>query len=61
LFIFLDKLVLASSGEEVLFTDSELEPELDIKVCGSCRIYHYCLIIPFVWSYFILILRLSGF
>ena len=27
-----DKLVLASSGEEVLFTDSDYEPELDIKV-----------------------------
>lgn len=28
----LDKLVMASSGEEVLFTESELEPEYNIKV-----------------------------
>lgn len=27
-----DKYVLASSGEQVLFTESEIEPELDIKV-----------------------------
>ena len=31
-FVFLDRVVLASSGEEVLFTDSDVEPELDIKV-----------------------------
>ncbi|XP_066913670.1 uncharacterized protein [Clytia hemisphaerica] len=33
-----DKLVLASSGEEVLFTDSEVEPELDIKIHQSPRV-----------------------
>lgn len=30
-----DKMVLASSGEEVLFTESEMEPELDIKIPES--------------------------
>ena len=30
-----DKMVLASSGEEVLFTESEIEPELDIKIPES--------------------------
>lgn len=30
-----DKIVLASSGEEVLFTDSDIEPELDIKIHES--------------------------
>ena len=33
-----DKLVLASSGEEVLFTDSDIEPELDIKVLLHSKI-----------------------
>ena len=30
-----DKMVLASSGEEVLFTESEIESELDIKIPES--------------------------
>lgn len=30
-----DRMVLASSGEEVLFTESEIEPELDIKIPES--------------------------
>ena len=30
-----DKVVLASSGEEVLFTESEIESELDIKIPES--------------------------
>lgn len=34
-----DKLVLASSGEEVLFTDSEIEPELDIKIHESPKLH----------------------
>ena len=31
-FIFTDKVVLASSGEEVLFTDVNPEADMDIKV-----------------------------
>merc|ERR1712062_717912 len=30
-----EKMVLASSGEEVLFTEAEIEPELDIKIPES--------------------------
>ena len=38
-FVNLDKLVVASSGEEVLFTDSDTEPELDIKVAKILTYY----------------------
>jgi len=34
-----DKVVLASSGEEVLFTDSDVEPELDIKIHDSPSVH----------------------
>ncbi|XP_002168146.1 neurogenic locus notch homolog protein 3 [Hydra vulgaris] len=34
-----DKLVVASSGEEVLFTDSDTEPELDIKIHESPSVH----------------------
>ena len=41
-FILLDRVVLASSGEEVLFTDSDVEPELDIKVTTLLQVcYRY--------------------
>ena len=35
-----DKAALASSGEEILFTDSEIEPELDIRMPNESPILH---------------------
>ena len=35
-----DKIAMASSGEEILFTESEIEPELDVRVPKELPILH---------------------